>query len=600
MDKKRVVCLYRVSTKAQVDPNGDISMQERACREFIAKRPDWEFLYAYSEKGVSGFTKSVDEREALEKIKEEAYGRKFDVLLVFMFDRIGRREIETLLFVEELVKLGIEIWSVKEGQLNLENPEDRLVNFIRYWLAGGESRGTSMRVGEMHEQMIKEGKYRGGTPPYGYKLVKSDNVSKKGRPLKRLLIDEKEAEVVRMVYDLALNYGMGGHRIAKYLNERGIKPRIGNEWNLAVINYMLRNPIYKGYLTYGKTKQRTRNKTIKRGRASPKEWILSEKPLAELRIIPEDVWDNVQAIRNSRTPEKYRVDNLDYGKYPLQTKSQLLFIGFAYCGSCGSKLTTGYSRHKWTTKDGVTHSKPKNVYKCVSKTSGGIKCAGKSIYYPEAIEEPVLNEIYRYLDTLKNLDLSQDIDKLINQNLKGSEKRIKELKETIAKNEKYLAVLREEVPKSILGESQFSPEILNEAIKNTSQKLEEALKELEEAEIEHKKYKLELDDIIKMQKTIPLWREELERAPTEVKKMILSRIIDKVVVYSKKGEKNVSIEIELNIEIAAFLRLAEAADTETNVLYEQNIRNSRDRYIGFTSSTFTKYLKATLVVNMGG
>ena len=46
--------------------------------------------------------------------KEDAHNKKFDVLLVFMFDRIGRREIETLLFVEELTKLGIEIWSAQK------------------------------------------------------------------------------------------------------------------------------------------------------------------------------------------------------------------------------------------------------------------------------------------------------------------------------------------------------------------------------------------------------------------------------------------------------------------------------------------------------
>ncbi|MDN5300921.1 MAG: site-specific recombinase [Thermoanaerobacteraceae bacterium] len=571
MDKKRVVCLYRVSTKGQVDPTGDISMQEKACREFIAQRPDWEFLYAYSEKGVSGFTKSIDEREALQIIKQDAYNKKFDVLLVFMFDRIGRREGETYLFIEELGKAGIEIWSVREGQMGLKTPEDRLMNFIRYWGAGKESRDTSHRVSEKHKQMTEEGKYRGGLAPYGYKLVYSGNVNKKGKPLKKLAIDEEEAEVVKLVYDLALNYGMGGHRIAKYLNEHGIKPRKSDEWNSAVINYMLRHPIYKGYLNCGKTKR----KEGKHRRVSPKEWVLSEKPLEELIIIPEDIWNQVQVVRNSRTPEKYRLDNLDYSQYPLQTKSPLLFTGFIYCGSCGSKLSTGYVKHEWTTKDGKTHKKSRNVYKCIRKTSGGTKCTGRCIYYPETIEGPVLNEIYQYLETLKNLDLSQEIDRIIKQNLQSSEKRIKELKETIAKNEKYLAALKEEVPKSILGESQFSPEILNESIRDTADKLEKAYKELEEAQKEYERYKLELDDIIKMQKTVPYWREELEKAPTEVKKMILSKIIDKIVVYSNKGEKNCSIEIELNIEIEAFLKLAEGKNKEPNDLHEQNILKRR-------------------------
>jgi DNA invertase Pin-like site-specific DNA recombinase len=555
----------------QVDPTGDISMQEKACREFIAQRPDWEYLYAYSEKGVSGFAKSTDEREVLQIIKDDAYNKKFDVLLVFMADRIGRREIETLLFIDELNKLGIETWSVKEGRINLGIPEERLISYIRFWVAESESRKIGLRVGEMHRQMIKEGKYCGGPPPYGYKLVDSGLVNKKGKPIKKLAINEKEAEVVKLVYDLALNYGMGGHRIAKYLNERGIKPRKGDEWNLAVINYMLRHPLYKGYITSGKTKK----KDDEYRRVHPKEWILSQKPVEELIIIPEDIWNQVQVVRNSRTPEKYRLDNLDYSKYPLQTKSPLLFTGFIYCGSCGSKLSTGYVKHEWTTKDGKTHKKSRNVYKCIRKTSGGTKCTGRCIYYPEMIEGPVLSEIYRYLDTLQSLDLSQEIDRLINQNIKSSEKRIKEIKDTIAKNEKRLAGLKEEVLKNILGEGQYLPEMLNRFYQDTVDELEKAYKELEEAQKEYERYKIELNDIIKMQETVPYWRSELEKAPTEVKKMILSKIIDKIVVYSNKGEKNCSIEIELNIEIEAFLKLAEGRNKEPNDLHEQNILKRR-------------------------
>lgn len=93
--------------------------------------------------------------------------------------------------------------------------------------------------------------------------------------------------------------------------------------------------------------------------------------------------------------------------------------------------------------------------------------------------------------------------------------------------------------------------------------------------------------MVKMQKTIPYWREELEKAPTEVKKMILSRIINKIVVYSNKGERNCSIEIELNIEIEEFLRLAEGRNKEPNDLHEQNIVKSG--HIGLENTLCFKY-----------
>lgn len=87
---KRVLCLYRVSTIGQVD-HDDIPMQRIACREFIAQHPDWKLTEEISEKGVSGYKTKTEDRDALVQIKEKALAKTFDILLVFMFDRIGRR-----------------------------------------------------------------------------------------------------------------------------------------------------------------------------------------------------------------------------------------------------------------------------------------------------------------------------------------------------------------------------------------------------------------------------------------------------------------------------------------------------------------------------
>lgn len=52
---KRVLCLYRVSTKGQVDPKDDLPMQRRECLEFIKRMPDWIYYDERLEKGVSGY-----------------------------------------------------------------------------------------------------------------------------------------------------------------------------------------------------------------------------------------------------------------------------------------------------------------------------------------------------------------------------------------------------------------------------------------------------------------------------------------------------------------------------------------------------------------
>lgn len=90
---------------------------------------------------------------------------KFDILLVFMFDRLGRRDDETPFVVEWFVKNGIEVWSAMEGQQRFDNHVDKLLNYIRYWQASGESIKTSMRVKTRMEQLTQEGHYTGGGSP---------------------------------------------------------------------------------------------------------------------------------------------------------------------------------------------------------------------------------------------------------------------------------------------------------------------------------------------------------------------------------------------------------------------------------------------------
>ena len=120
-------------------------MQKEACHEF-AERQGWEIVKEFSEKGVSGFKKSAKDRDQLQLLQQAAAAGEFDVLLVFMFDRLGRRDDETPFIVEWFTKQGVEVWSVNEGQQRFDSHVDKLMNYIRYWQASGESIKTSIRT----------------------------------------------------------------------------------------------------------------------------------------------------------------------------------------------------------------------------------------------------------------------------------------------------------------------------------------------------------------------------------------------------------------------------------------------------------------------
>lgn len=192
---KRVLCLYRVSTKGQVDPKDDLPMQRRECLEFIKRMPDWIYYDERLEKGVSGYKVSAAKRDVILEIKALAEEKRFDVLLVFMFDRLGRKEDETPFLVQWFIEHGIEVWSTREGQQRLDSRADKLINYIRFWQAGGESEKTSIRVKAAQTQMTADGIWRGGARPFGYKLIHKGRVGKKNRPLYDLEIDEVEGPI---------------------------------------------------------------------------------------------------------------------------------------------------------------------------------------------------------------------------------------------------------------------------------------------------------------------------------------------------------------------------------------------------------------------
>ena len=251
---ERVYCLYGVSTSKQVEHDdqnqADIPMQRKACHDF-ADKMGWIIVGEEKETGVSGYKVSADDRDKLQLIKKYAEQGKFDILLVFMFDRLGRKSDETPFVVEWFAKKGVRVWSVKEGEQRFESHTDRLTNYIRFWQADGESQKTSMRTKTALGQMVEEGRFRGGNAPYGYRLEKSGILNKRKHEVYMLVIDEDEARVVRMMFDLCVSSGYGRWRLANFLNDHGIKNRKGQNWHDASVGGILHNPLYKGILRSG-------------------------------------------------------------------------------------------------------------------------------------------------------------------------------------------------------------------------------------------------------------------------------------------------------------------------------------------------------------
>lgn len=92
----------------------------------------------------------------------------------------------------------------------------------------------------------------------------------------KLEIFEPHAKVIREIYNLVYEKGYCGGSIVQYLNKKAktedhFKSSTGGKWNTGVVNFILRNPFYKGYTTYVKR----RYKDDKFSAQSQDTWILS-------------------------------------------------------------------------------------------------------------------------------------------------------------------------------------------------------------------------------------------------------------------------------------------------------------------------------------
>ena len=310
--QNRVFCLYRVSTLGQVDKlRDDIPMQRQACHAYIAQQ-GWNFVDELSEKGVSGFKVSAKDRDAIQLLQQKALRHEFDILLVFMFDRLGRIESETPFIVEWFVKQGIRVWSVKEGEQRFESHVDKLTNYIRFWQAAGESEKTSIRIRTRLAQIAEEGHYHGGAAPYGYESVFLGRMNKHGAPVKDLRVLPQEAAIVRLIFDKYVNEGMGTHTISNYLYSMGVSCRSGGVFTNTTIRHMLGRVTYTGRIKCG-------------------EYISA--PVPELQIIDDVTFARAQELLKARSAAY-----MEQRAVPRHTLGGTLLSGNIYCAHCGGKL----------------------------------------------------------------------------------------------------------------------------------------------------------------------------------------------------------------------------------------------------------------------
>lgn len=109
-----------------------------------------------------------------------------------------------------------------------------------------ERENIRVQTMEDHIQKAKEGKWNGGFAPYRYKLENGN-----------LIINEEEAEAIRIIFDRYVNTTMGTNGVSKYLERQGIKKIARHNgknpyFDPSYIRRIITNPVYNGKIVYGR------------------------------------------------------------------------------------------------------------------------------------------------------------------------------------------------------------------------------------------------------------------------------------------------------------------------------------------------------------
>lgn len=102
------------------------------------------------------------------------------------------------------------------------------------------SHGAKVKRGQL--TAVQQGRYGTGPAPYGYRRGHEGE--------KPLIVDDREAEVVRMIFREYLRHRSTG-KVVSFLHARGIFTRKGNKWSRQAIAIILSNRTYRGRVTYG-------------------------------------------------------------------------------------------------------------------------------------------------------------------------------------------------------------------------------------------------------------------------------------------------------------------------------------------------------------
>ncbi|KAA9262363.1 recombinase family protein [Streptococcus anginosus] len=376
----RAVGYIRVSTDMQAEEGYSLENQEHQIKEYV-KYQNMQLVHIYKEeKGASG--KNIEGRPQFQQMLADiAKNRDIDYIVVLNMSRFARNAADALVTLNKLKSYNVNLYLI-DDKLDTSSKTGSAMFSLSSIFAELERNNIRENTTAGRYQKARNGLWNGAQAPFGYRL---DNG--------KLVIEESEAEVVRIIFDRYVHTPDGIHKIAVWLNEHGYKkePRGNGKYvffSPGTLKNILDNPVYAGKIAYGRRRMEQvegENNEFRPVRQDKEDWQISEGQ--HEAIVSPELFDEAQKRREAEStpfPRK-RSDHVN------------LLTGLLVCPICGRKMIATNTRGK-VKKDG-TLGKETHAYNCkYSKKAFGPDCTFTKQYRQELIDKEIDDVIGVCLD----------------------------------------------------------------------------------------------------------------------------------------------------------------------------------------------------------
>lgn len=305
-----IAAYCRVSTSKEEQL--DSLENQKAFFTAYASRNGHVLVRLYADEGISGT--SLKNRDEFNRMMRDAREGLFSMVAVKDVSRLARNTVDFLVSIRQLRALGITVLFLNADMDSLGDSEFVLTIFGA--MAQEESANISKRT--KFGKRINAEKGRVPQRLFGYDRV--DNFT--------LSINPEEARIVRRIFYLYNEQGLGCRSISLTLNREQAKTKLGSDWNARAVRRVLTNPIYSGVLI--NHKYEIQDYLTGKQVSLPEEAHFSH-PRPAWAIVSPEVFQRAQEILESRRIQYDSGKPFRQGRY----SGKHLFSTLIKCQHCG-------------------------------------------------------------------------------------------------------------------------------------------------------------------------------------------------------------------------------------------------------------------------